>query len=119
MMKYSIALHDVLLHGRHGLYPEEGITGAGFLISLNVDFTRTNEVSSLAGTVDYTEIYTLMQKRFETPSLLLETLAQDIIAGVHKMYPGGKTVRITISKKNPPMENFLGRVSVTAEESFT
>jgi dihydroneopterin aldolase len=53
-----------------------------------------------------------------TPSALLETVAQDLAHGIHAMDGRTRSVSVRIIKKHPPLHAFEGSVGVTYKKDF-
>ena len=115
----SIELNDVRIHGNHGLYKGELITGNSYELNLSVYYdegTRTFE--NLENTINYVRLYEIVRQRMEIPTHLLEKLCEDIIREIKTQYPFIKEARISLYKLQAPIENFEGRVGVTLYKVF-
>ena len=86
----------------------DGVTGAT---------TPDNDV--LAGTgPSYEDLFALVKKRMQSPSLLLENVCEDIIRKIKHEYPEVRAVSVSVFKLNPPIENLQGKVGVTLRKTF-
>jgi dihydroneopterin aldolase len=114
----TVSLEAVKLNGYHGLYEQERHAGNQFELNLSVGFEEHGELHSIRETVDYTELYAIVQDHMSKPLPLLEELASAIASDVRGRFPFIKEINITISKLHPPIVNFQGRVSVTLHKSY-
>lgn len=110
---YTIHLEKLILWGHHGLYAEETQIGQWFEVNIELSFTAQENILSIEQTPDYSRIYDWVKKRMQTPTPLLETLAQEIIQGVIEMNKSISHIKITIFKQEPPISTFQGRVGVS------
>lgn len=99
----SIALHNIRLHGKHGLYPEEAITGNEFAVDVEVRLPAA--MDDEWPFVDYAVLYSLTEEVFATPTKLLETLVKEIYSRVKKYAPAEAKLHIAIRKLSPPIVN--------------
>ena len=76
------------------------------------------KITSIDQTVDYVEVYRILQEEFAKRRQLLETLAMDIAERVELQFDEIETVVITIRKLNPPITNFSGSVAITFRKDF-
>jgi len=109
----KISLSQIRLYAFHGIHPEEKATGAEFELNMDVFFDPVNSISEIDQTIDYTVLYGIIRERMKVPADLLESVVQDIEAEVKKRFPQVRQINITISKINPPLVNFRGRLSVS------
>ena len=104
-MTCRIALEGLEFHAFHGVYPHERESGNCFQVDISVeaDFSEATLQDDLAGTVNYETLYHIVSKEMETPSKLLETVAQKIIDDVMSELPKVLAVDLRISNINPPI----------------
>jgi dihydroneopterin aldolase len=100
-----IALCGVRLHARHGVLPQERVTGGEFIVDLKVKcpLARAAETDDVADTLNYAELYRIINKEMQTPSCLLEHVAGRIGESILKAFPQVRMAEIEITKCNPPM----------------
>ncbi|MEO6549602.1 MAG: dihydroneopterin aldolase [Ferruginibacter sp.] len=114
----TIHLHKLLFHAFHGFYEEEQILGNEFEVNADVIVDAPDPITKLRQTVNYVTIYDTIKLRMQQPTPLLETVAQELARAIHKIDSRIKSVRITIKKLSPPIENFQGIVGVSYEGEF-
>jgi dihydroneopterin aldolase len=102
-----------MFHAFHGLYEEEKKNGNNFVVNVDIEVDTEGIISDLQQTVDYVEVFQLIQKRMLQATPLLETLAQEMSQAIQRLDNKIATVSITIKKLSPPIENFVGEVGVT------
>ena len=115
---YTIALHNLHFFAHHGLHEEEAITGTDFEVDVFLSFEPGETIQHLDDTINYVDVFDVIQTHFSKRVHLLETLAAGICEGIHQMDPRIRTINIQIRKLNPPIGNFTGTVSVSCEKSY-
>lgn len=100
-----IALCGVRLHARHGVLPQERVTGGEFIVDLKVKcpLARAAETDDVADTLNYAELYRIINKEMQTPSNLLEHVAGRIGGRILAEMPMAEEVWVRLTKCNPPM----------------
>lgn len=115
----SIALHNVRFRAYHGLYPEERQKGNDFVVNMKVQYLPVKDkILELADTIDYSDLFSILNTTMQKPVDLLETLVQSIADAVHHVYPQVKEIVVSVEKLNPPIDKFSGSASVTYTKSF-
>lgn len=99
----TIAVEGIILRGLHGVYPEERKNGNTFVIDLYVkaDVTAAALSDQLADTLDYSQLYRLVEESMTPPVNLLEHLAHRIGARVMADFPQAMSVKVKIAKLHP------------------
>lgn len=112
----TIRLSDVQFYAYHGLYAVEKLKGNQFVIDLEVKYhPAIIPVTDIQQTIDYVALYSLLQKRMNVATPLLETLVMDIAEQILDQYLLVEEVNISIKKLHPPIANFDGTVGVSFE----
>lgn len=101
----KIILNEMKFYSYHGVLPQENTVGAEYKVSLEIetDFSKSAATDSLDDTINYAEIHNAVKQEMETPSKLLEHLAQRIAARLFNDFQKIKSIEISIFKENPPM----------------
>ena len=102
---YQIILEGMEFFGYHGCREDEKVNGNDF----SVDFT--GDCSGVAGTTDnlddavnYGRVYDCIAAVMTGDRCnLLETLAARIVSAVSKAFPEFTAFKVTVRKKNPPV----------------
>jgi dihydroneopterin aldolase len=114
----TIHLNNLLFFSHHGVHEEETIVGAEFKMNVAVSFKETEKIISLDQTINYVVVYNIIKDHMKKPSRLLETLAMQVAEDIHGIDKRIKTINISISKLNPPINNFTGNVGITYNKEF-
>ena len=115
---YKIHLDNLLFFAHHGLHDEEQIAGTHFEVSVQLDFNTEQPVEKLSQTIDYTEIYKIIQQHMREPVALLEKLAGKMADTIYEYDNRIHTIYIRIKKLQPPIANFSGNVSVVITKTY-
>ncbi len=110
----SITLNKCKFFAYHGVAEQEHVIGNHFEVTLKVycamDKAMIND--DLTGTVNYAELYHLLEREMANPSKLLEHVAWRVIEAIKKQFPTISGGEITISKLTPPFKCDLHSVDV-------
>jgi dihydroneopterin aldolase len=110
----QIHLQNLQFFAYHGLHQEEKILGNWFVVNVIVDVDLpTNQKINLKHTVDYSQIFEVVQAIMLQPTELLENLVKDIASKILAQFLTIQKVIISIYKENPPIQNFVGNVGVS------
>jgi len=115
---FTINLHNLQFHAFHGVYEEEQIIGNTFVVDVSLDYNASVAINSLEQTVNYATVYQIIKQRMQTATPLLETLAQDMTNEIYAYDNRIKSISIRVEKKNPPIPEFEGSVSVHYKKDF-
>jgi dihydroneopterin aldolase len=110
-----IRLQGIDVYAHHGIHPAERELGQRFVIDVDlwIDCTQAAARDSLRYALDYTAVHRLICETTAANSFqLLEALALQLCRMLLATFPVEK-VAVTVQKPNPPIPNFLGKVSVT------
>lgn len=102
----DIRLEGLRFYAFHGVLPQEQIVGGHYTVDLCLRLSEAERAvlhDELAGTVNYAEVYRLVQREMATPSALLEHVAGRILSAIFAAFPTVATATITLRKDNPPM----------------
>jgi 7,8-dihydroneopterin aldolase/epimerase/oxygenase len=114
----KIALEGMEFYSYHGHLKEEQIIGTMFIVDIELEFDTSKPERSdhLQDTVNYQEVYGIVKREMETKSHLLEHVARRILASVKAAFPGVTSVRVKLSKINPPVGGKVKQVSCILSE---
>lgn len=109
-----VCLNKVRFYANHGVLPQERATGGEFVVSLRVKylFEKAIESDNVEDTLNYAELFDIINKEMQKPSCLLEHVAGRIGKSIIEAFPSIETIDITIDKTNPPMGADLASASV-------
>jgi 7,8-dihydroneopterin aldolase/epimerase/oxygenase len=115
----TVELKGLRFFAEHGMYPEERKVGNEFEVDVSVVYKVPKKtIQSIEETVNYVEIYRIIEDEFRDRKLLLETCAMKICERVQHVFTGLKSISISIKKINPPITNFTGYVGVSYSKEF-
>lgn len=101
-------------HAFHGVYPDEKKQGNLFSVDLeySADLQHAAETDNISDTIDYELIYNIIQQEMNIQSNLLENVASRIYNAVKGQFPEISTLKIKVTKHNPPLNGIVQKVSV-------
>lgn len=110
----KILIEEMEFYAYHGCFIEEQIVGNKFLVDIEID---TNiEISAITDnlneTINYQTVYLLTKKEMEIKSKLLENVAKRICNSLIDNFPRINSLKIKVSKLNPPLGGKIKKVSV-------
>ncbi len=114
----KIILEDMEFYSYHGCFEEEQVIGNKFIVNLEFDFdTGNGELSDrIDRTVNYQEVYNIVDTQMQQKSRLLEHVARRILNAVVDKFSEITFCRIKLSKTNPPLGGKVRAVSVVLEK---
>ena len=118
-MTQKIQIKGLRVFGHHGVLEHERSEGQYFVIdaSIWIDDERAAATDDISNTASYAEIAQLIADNVRNnPVNLLETLSQRIADEVLiAAGPWAKSVKITVSKPDAPIDLYFDTVAVTAQ----
>ena len=106
MKKTRIKLKDLAFFARHGLTEEEAKLVQRFKIDVIVELNdqAAYETDDADNTVNYVEIYALVQSIFETKRFnLIEACANAIASSLLEDFPAIESATVTVKKPSVPV----------------
>ena len=85
--------------------PQERNVGADFELSLRVHYNiyKAMDSDSIADTLNYAELLSVVKREMGVPSQLLEHVAGRICRAILTTFPEAEAVDLRLTKINPPM----------------
>jgi dihydroneopterin aldolase len=115
----TIHLHNLKFHSFHGIHEQEKVLGGEFEVNVDVEIYQSQKIDSISQTINYVEVYEIVKQRMAIATPLLETIVDDLINNIHHHAASLiKSISISIIKTNPPIQNFIGSVSVSKTKTF-
>jgi dihydroneopterin aldolase len=101
----KVALQGIKFFAYHGFYPEEQILGSHFVVDVSVEFAQQHHYvdDEIAHTVNYEQLYAMVDTEMKHTHKLLETVVQGIIDRAKAEYPFAAIIKASITKLNPPL----------------
>ncbi len=115
---FTINLHNLNFFSFHGMHEEEKILGNEYEVNVEVTFEEKGAITKIDDTINYVKVFELVKQRMNIPTALLETVAQDIVNQVYSADNRVRSVTVSVEKKNPPIANIQGSVSVSYTKEF-
>lgn len=115
---FTIHLTNLKFFSFHGVHEEERVLGGDYVVNAEVSFAAEYPVTVLEQTIDYSGIYELIKQRMRKPTALLETVAQDLAHAVYALDKRIASISISITKVNPPIQQFRGSIAVSYKKDF-
>jgi dihydroneopterin aldolase len=113
-----IYLNDLIFNGFHGVYPSEKKIGNTFKLDLRIQLTPTTKtIDQLEQTIDYVQVYALIQKIMVVPTPLLETIVTNIADQILAAHPMAESVYVKITKQQLSVPYFEGTTAVDIERT--
>lgn len=113
-----IAVEGLQFYSHHGYYKEEQILGGKYTVDiymrLNIDEAAATD--DLRKTINYEEIYQLTKQEMEVHAKLIEHVCQRILDKIKAKYPNLDSLKVRVSKYNPPLKGSVERVYVELED---
>jgi len=114
----TIQLNDVKFYGYHGLYKEEQKVGNNFIVNLSIEFIpAAKKITSISETIDYVQVYHLVNTRMKIPTPLLETIIGDIADSIFEKFSIAQKVNIQITKEKVYIHTLNGNMSVALSKT--
>lgn len=110
-----LRLHTMTFYAHHGVSAEERRRGQTFEmeVELALDLRAAGERDDLAYTVDYPEVYKVVQETtVERQFNLIEALAEAIATEILTRFPIVEAARVWVRKLSPPIGGLLDAVEV-------
>jgi dihydroneopterin aldolase len=111
-----IAIEGMKFYAYHGLLEEERIIGNEFIVDIIIetDFTKAAAKDEISDTIDYSFIYSLVEKEMQVKSKLIEHVGKRVLDSVLNNCTGViQDMKVKITKIKPPVKGNLDKVSVT------
>jgi dihydroneopterin aldolase len=109
-----VCLNGLRFHANHGVLPQERVTGGEYVVSIRAKYLFDKAVQSddVADTLNYAEMFEIINKEMQTPSCLLEHVAGRIGGSIMEKMPMIEALDVTLEKLNPPMGADIRSASV-------
>ena len=106
IMPHYIHLRNLKFHAFHGVMPQERTVGNHYPIE------QAMKSDDVAHTLNYAEVYAVVENEMKTPSQLLENVAYRIAQKLFENFPLIQSLRLEVAKQNPPMGTCGGEAAI-------
>jgi 7,8-dihydroneopterin aldolase/epimerase/oxygenase len=111
----TIALRQLEFFGYHGYYQEERRIGNRYSVDIAADYEigEAGHTDQLSKTLNYERLVAIATQVMGEPAYLLENLALTIAERIRAEFPYSQSIRVTVSKHNPPLGVLCEAASVS------
>ncbi len=115
-----IAVEGMRFYAYHGYYEEEQLAGNNYIVDVYVgtDFRMAAKADQLKDTINYEQIYGVTSEIMDQKIKLLETIAERISNKLIHLFENIETLKIRVSKLNPPMGGQVDRTFIEVDHDF-
>ena len=115
----TIAIEEMKFFAYHGYYEEEREKGNHFEVDLYVkcNLSSSGKSDSLTETVNYEELYKIVETVMSKSYKLLEHIGWDILETIDAQFRNIHHAKVRVTKLNPPIQGDVKRVSIELESS--
>ncbi|MCB0506856.1 MAG: dihydroneopterin aldolase [Chitinophagales bacterium] len=116
--KVWIGLEGMEFYAYHGVYEEEQKIGGKYVVDVWVetDATLAEQTDDLKGTINYEQIFKVVEQNMKISVKLIEHLAQKILDDLREFISKGDKIKIKIHKIHPPLGAKVGASIVEMED---
>lgn len=109
-----IKLKDIRIYTNHGCLSQENKIGSEYLVQivLETNLDRSAKTDNLNDTVDYVNIYRIVEKEMKIRAKLLENVAERIVRAILLEEPRVISTTVEVEKLNPPINGNVKSVSI-------
>lgn len=113
-MKSFILLENLVFYAFHGVLTQETTVGNEFQVSLKieVDVEKAAISDEIADTINYADLYCIIEQEMRIPSKLIEHLAKRIIDKIKQKYTQIESIEIKLNKRHPPIKGQIESAGV-------
>ena len=113
-----IAVEGLQFYSHHGYYKEEQVLGGKYTVDIymNLNIDEAAATDDLRKTINYEEIYQLTKQEMEVHAKLIEHVCQRILDKIKAKYPNLDSLKVRVSKYNPPLKGSVERVYVELQD---
>lgn len=116
----KIIIENLKIFAKHGVLPEENAIGTYYLINaeINANLWKASETDDLEDTINYALINDIIHQEMAIPSKLLEHIIGRIFTRLENQFPQITSMKIKLTKTNPPMTGEMHGVSIEMEKKM-
>jgi dihydroneopterin aldolase len=111
-MKTRVAIEGLKFFAYHGFYDEERKKGNEFVCDVSVELKSFDSMDdNIYDTVNYEDIYKIVEEEMNITRKLIETIAYNIIEKIKEL-ENVTGAHVKISKLNPPLQGNVDKATV-------
>ena len=111
----TISLNGLEFKSKIGLFDFEKESGNTFIVNVSIDVDKIIYDDTIEGTVDYSNLFSIIENEMSKEYNLIETVAHKISSSIHSQIKNIKLCRLEIIKKNPPIDGNVDNSSFILE----
>ena len=111
----TISLSGLEFKSKIGLFDFEKENGNTFIVNVSIDVDKITYDDSIEGTVDYSNLFSIIDIEMSKEYNLIETVAHRISNNIHSQIKNIKLCKLEIIKKNPPIDGNVDNSSFILE----
>lgn len=115
----AVHLNNLKFQAFHGLYPGEEKTGGPFEVNLSVFYHPGGPIQSIEQTINYVDLFTIVQQEMKNRRPLIEMVAESICIAIKTQFPQITEIKLDIYKCAPPIFNFEGKTGITIHQTYS
>ena len=110
----KIIIEDIELFAYHGHFDEEKTIGSRYLVNIEIELTneKSCKTDRLEDTYNYRKAYDIISAEMKKASSLLENIGNRIAEKILRDSEMIRSVRVRVSKMNPPLGGNVKSVAV-------
>lgn len=110
----TILLENMEFHAHHGVLEHEKKFGNNFVVNLEMqlDTSKAGTTDDLNDTLNYQLVYDAITEEMAIPSELIEHVSQRIVDKLMNSFSQIQSLKLKLSKLNPPLGGKVDRVSI-------
>lgn len=114
----KIFIDGLEFYAFHGYFDEEQKIGGKYIVNveLGTNFDKAAQNDDLQGTINYADVAQVVEEEIHIKSKLIEHVAGRIINRLFEEFHEVKSIKVKVSKINPPLGLKLNSVSVELEK---
>ena len=114
----TITLSDLRFRAYHGVMPQERTVGGDYSVTVSLDVPdeacrAAIDDDDLNATINYAEVYRLIEREMARPSQLLEHVAGRIRRSLRTTWPHIAGGHVSVTKINPPLGAATAGATIT------
>lgn len=115
-----IGLEGMRFFAKHGVNSEEEILGTEYMVDIYIErpFKKAAYMDDVEATIDYSIVYTLIEKSMSLRKRLIEAVAYDIMDRIKARFEGIESIKVSIKKCPPPLGKDIKNAVVILEKKY-
>lgn len=113
----KIYIRSLRVYAFHGVLPQERVVGNDYVVDVSAeyDISRAVATDNVADTLNYADMCKAINDEMAIPSQLIEHVAGRVAERLFRLFPAITSLRLSITKVNPPMGADCGGAGVEIE----